>query len=70
MQNSVGPWQCGEETYAVRVQSLPLYHMRNGSDWESNLRPQRRQALMLITNIDLTTAPLRQPIIVMKSGFN
>jgi hypothetical protein len=35
--------------------------MRNGSDRESNLRPQMWQALVLISNIDLTTAPLWQP---------
>jgi hypothetical protein len=49
-----------EETYAVR-ESRPLYHMRNGSDRESNPQPQWWQALMLISNIDLTTAPLWQP---------
>jgi hypothetical protein len=32
--------------------------MRNGLDRESNSRPQRWPALMLISNIDLTTAPL------------
>jgi hypothetical protein len=36
--------------------------MRNGFDRESNPRPQRRRALMLISNIDLTTAPLWQPM--------
>jgi hypothetical protein len=35
--------------------------MRNGSDRESNPRPQRWQALMLISNIGLTTASLWQP---------
>jgi hypothetical protein len=38
-----------------------LYHMRNGFDRESNPQPQWWQALMLISNIDLTTAPLWQP---------
>jgi hypothetical protein len=49
-----------EETYAVR-ESRPLYHIRNGLDWESNPRPQRWQALMLISNTDLTTVLLWQP---------
>jgi hypothetical protein len=49
-----------EETYAVR-ESRSLYHMRNGFDRESNPRPQRWQAPMLISNIDLTTAPHWQP---------
>jgi hypothetical protein len=35
--------------------------MRNGSDRELNPQPQRWQALMLTSNIDLTTAPLWQP---------
>jgi hypothetical protein len=52
-----------EETYAVR-ESRPLYHMRNGSDRESNPRPQRWPALMLISNIDLTTLPLSQNLLV------
>jgi hypothetical protein len=48
-----------EETYAVR-ESRPLYHMRNGFDRESSPQSQWWQALMLISNIDLTTAPLWQ----------
>jgi hypothetical protein len=38
--------------------------MRNGFDRESNPRPQRWPALMLISNIYITctTAPLRQPV--------
>jgi hypothetical protein len=39
----------------LRCQSDPLYHMRNGIDRESNPRPQKWQALMLISNIDLNT---------------
>jgi hypothetical protein len=50
-----------EETYVVR-ESRPLYHMRCGFDRESNPRPQRWQALMVISNIDRTTVPLWQPI--------
>jgi hypothetical protein len=38
--------------YAVR-ESRPLCHVRNGSDLESNSRPQRRPALILISNIIL-----------------
>jgi hypothetical protein len=39
--------------------------MRNGFDRESNPQPQWWQALMLISNIDLTTAPLWQPYQVL-----
>jgi hypothetical protein len=46
-----------EETYAVR-ESPSITDMRNGFDRESNPRPQRWRALMLISNIDLSTAPL------------
>jgi hypothetical protein len=46
-----------EETYAAREERVVLYHMRNGFDRESNPQPQWWQALMLISNIDLTTAP-------------
>jgi hypothetical protein len=42
-----------------------LYHMRNGFDRESNTRPPRWPALMLISNIDLTTAPLWQHVFGM-----
>jgi hypothetical protein len=38
-------------------------------DRESNPRPQRWPALMLISNIDLATAPLRQPILQCSVGF-
>jgi hypothetical protein len=51
-----------EETYSVG-ESHPLYHMRNGFDRESNPRPRRGPALMLISNIDLTTVPLWQPVL-------
>jgi hypothetical protein len=40
----IGCWAstgAADETYAVR-EHRPLYHMRNGSDRESNPRPQRR----------------------------
>jgi hypothetical protein len=49
------------ESWASARTLLALYHMRNGFDRESNPRPQRWQALMLISNIELTTAPLWQP---------
>jgi hypothetical protein len=39
----------------------PTLSERNGFDRESNPRPPRWPALMLISNIDLTTAPLWQP---------
>jgi hypothetical protein len=45
------------------------HHMRNGFDRESNPRPQRWPALMIISNIDLTTAPLWQPTSMVIGSF-
>jgi hypothetical protein len=42
--------------------ALSITYMRNGLERESNPQPQWWQALMLISNIDLTTAPLWQPL--------
>jgi hypothetical protein len=43
-----------EKTYAVK-ESRPLHHMRNGSDRDSNPRPQT------VTGADLSTAPPVSP---------